>query len=93
MFFGCGCGFVWPKKGSDEFDDPLTLIKTIEDHSPTVGTATLVRFFKSKQVHIDRSMAPSPESMIKSGANCELEGTREDSLEAGRVPEKQAGRN
>jgi hypothetical protein len=93
MFFGCGCGFGWPKKGSDEFNDPPTLTKTIEDHSPTVGTATLARFFKSKQVHIDRSMSPSPESMVKSGANCELEGTRDDSMEADRVPEKQAGRN
>lgn len=81
MFFGCGCGFGRPKKGSDEFDDPPTLIKTIEeeDHSPTVGTATLVRFFKSKQVHIDRSMSPSPESMVKSGAQ-ERTGNWEEGL-------------
>jgi hypothetical protein len=88
------CGFGWPKKGSDEFDDPPTLIKIIEeDHSPTVGTATLARFFKSKQVYIDRLMSLSLELMVKLGANWGLEGTREDSLEVDRVLEKQAGRN
>ncbi|KAH7111071.1 hypothetical protein B0J11DRAFT_512247 [Dendryphion nanum] len=93
MFFGCGCGFGWPKKGSEELNDLPTLVKSIEDHSPTVGKASLARFFKPKQVYIDRSMSPSPEFMVKSGANWEFEGTREDSLEADWVPEKQAGRS
>jgi hypothetical protein len=84
MFVGCGCGFGWPKKGSVDMENANLpyIIKSIEDHSPTVGKATLAQFFKSKQVHMDRSMSPSPESTV--------EGVHEYSLRAGEIPEKQA---
>jgi hypothetical protein len=84
MFFGCGCGFGWPMKGSADMENANLpyVIKSIEDHSPTVGKAILAQFFKSKQVHIDRSMSPSPEPTV--------EGDQKDGLEANRIPEKQA---
>jgi hypothetical protein len=84
MFFGCGCGFGWPKKGSADIEHANLpyIIKSIEDHSPTIAKATLAQFFKSKQVRIDRSMSPSLESTV--------EGFHEDSLQAGEIPEKQA---
>jgi hypothetical protein len=67
MYFGCGCGFGWrkPKRGyttsGNEF--PPRIIKTTEEYSP-VQRATSARFYKSRQVYIDRSMTPSPEPIV-----------------------------
>jgi hypothetical protein len=69
MFIGCGCGLMWPKKGSrgrvlEEDVDAPHIIGTAEEYSPTIGKANVARFFKPSRINLERSRAPSPESNV-----------------------------
>ena len=71
MLFGCGCGLMWSRKASrgpileDNVDAPHILIETLEEHSPILGKANVVRFCKPNRIDIERSRALSPESIRK----------------------------
>jgi hypothetical protein len=90
MFLMCGCDFLRLKRRfqtsksqeeeEEEEDDITQIIKTTEQYYPTVGKAKIARFFTFHQVTVSRSMAPSPESLIREDTHAQ---NKSDNIEFG----------
>ena len=67
MLFKCGYRFSWPKTTAAHVENDYSpqIIKTTEEYLPRLGKATFARICRSNRVYLNRSMCPSPESIVK----------------------------